>query len=255
VGALSWSPEGDRLVTGAANEVTFINALTGTVLARAGQNHVSTVTGLAWTTHNQQQVVSGALDMRAIVWDTTDYHAQRTFSRHTAPIENVTWAVDGQTIASSSHGGVVRVWNAESIQEVHSYYQDARLPMRAAAFAPSGPQLAIGGDDGLTRLWDGLLCQNTGAGKEGAICLDTPRHLQSSRSPIRSLAWSPDGRYLASSSNDGTFSVWDVAQGQKLLFTMLIQPGTAVHSLAWSPAGNQLATASGKAVVVWNLRH
>ncbi len=253
VTALAWSPESGRLATGAANQVTFLTALTDTVLARSTHDHVSTVTGLAWTAHNQQQVVSGALDQRAIVWQTTQYQPQTIFTRHTAPIESVTWAGDGQMIASSSHGGVVRVWSAESGQEVHPLYQDARLPMRAAAFAPIGLQLGVGGDDGVIRLWQGLLCQHTGAGNGEPICLDVPYRLQTSRSPIRSLAWSPDARYLASSGDDGTFSIWDPAQAQELLLTMPVQPGSAIHSLAWSPAGNQLATASGKTVIVWNL--
>jgi WD40 repeat protein len=254
VTALAWSPESGRLVTGAANQVTFLTALTGTILSSFPHDHLATVTGLAWTAHNQQQVVSGALDQRAIVWQTTQYQPQTIFTRHAAPIESVTWAADGQTIASSSHGGVVRVWNAESGQEVHPLYQDARLPMRAAAFDPVGMQLAVGGDDGLIRLWNSLLCQRIGPITGGTICLDTPRRLRSSRSPIRSLVWSPDARYLVSGNDDGTFSLWDPTQGQKPLFTVLVQPGTAVYSLVWSPAGNQLATAAGKAVVVWSLR-
>ena len=167
VTALAWSPESGRLVTGAANQVTFLSALSGMILARSTHDHFSTVTGLAWTAHNQQQVVSGALDQRAIVWQTTQYQPQTIFTRHTAPIESVTWAADGQTIASSSHGGVVRVWNAESGQEVHPLYQDARLPMRAAAFDPIGMQLAVGGDDGLIRLWNGLLCQQYWSNQRG----------------------------------------------------------------------------------------
>ena len=115
--ALAWSPESERLVTGVANQVTFLTALTGTVLASFPHDHLATVTSLAWTAHNQQQVVSGALDQQAIVWQTTLYQPQTIFTRHTAPIEAVSWAADGQMIASSSHGGVVRVWNAESGRE------------------------------------------------------------------------------------------------------------------------------------------
>ena len=120
VTALAWSPESERLVTGTANQVTFLTALTGTVLASFPHAHLATVTSLAWAAHNQQQVVSGALDQRAIIWQTTQYQPQIIFTRHAAPIEAVTWAADGRTVASSSHGGVVRVWDAESGQEIHS---------------------------------------------------------------------------------------------------------------------------------------
>jgi WD40 repeat protein len=255
VAALAWSPESGRLVTGTANQVLFLTALTGTVLASFPHAHLATVTSLAWTAHNQQQVISGALDQRAIVWQTARYLPQTIFTRHAAPIESVTWAADGQTIASSSHGGVVRVWNAESGREVHPLYQDARLPMRAAAFAPTGTQLAVSGDDGIIRLWSGLACQHTGVINDSPVCTDTPMRLQSSHSPIRSLAWSPDARYLASSGDDGSFSLWDPEQSQKPLLTMPVQQGNALHSLAWSPSGNQLATAAGKTVIVWNLHN
>jgi WD40 repeat protein len=253
--ALAWSPESERLVTGAANQVTFLTAMTGTILASFPHDHLATVSSLAWTAHNQQQVVSGALDQRAIIWQTTQYQPQTIFTHHAAPIESVTWAADGQTIASCSHGGVVRVWDAESGQEVHPLFQDARLPMRAAAFNPIDMQLAVGGDDGVIRLWNGLLCQRSGTITEGTICLDTPRRLRSSRSPIRSLAWSPDAHHLASGSDDGSFSLWDAAQAEKPLLIGAVQPGSGVHSLAWSPAGNQLATAAARTVIVWNLHN
>src|SRR5204863_238655 len=44
VTALAWSPESVRLVTGAANEVTFLGALSGKILARSTHDHFSTVT-------------------------------------------------------------------------------------------------------------------------------------------------------------------------------------------------------------------
>jgi hypothetical protein len=250
VQSLAWSPESQRLVSGAANQVTFLTA-TGTILARSTR-HTATVTSVQWTPHNQMQVVSGAEDKLALVWETAQYQPQAVFAGHDTPIEAVSWGSDGQTLASASQGGAVRVWNAESIREVHGFYQDAHLPMRACAFAPTGTTLAVGGNDGVIRIWNGFQCQQQAAGNGGVMCQDVPERLSTSNKAIRSLAWSPDGRYLASGSDDGSFSVWILAQ-QHSLFSMTGQPGVAVHSLAWSPDGKQLATASGNLVLLWTL--
>ena len=251
--ALAWSPESQRIVTGAANEVAFFNARTGTILARSAHDHTAPVTALAWTGQHLMQVVSGALDRKAIVWQTTRYTPQTIFTRHMAPIEAVSWAANGQTIASSSLGGVIRVWDAESGQETHGLFRDARVPMRVLAFAPVGASLAVGGDDGIIRLWDGLVCHQSSKGTDGLLCVDRPGHLRVTTGALRGVAWSPDGHYLASGSSDGTCAIWSTEQQQRL-FSFTVKPGQAVHGLCWSPDGRALATASGATVIIWALR-
>ena len=251
VHVLAWSPDGQRLVTGSATQVLFLHALTGTPLARSTHRHTAAVTGLAWSMQNPNLVVSGALDMHAIVWNTTNYQAQALFARHTAPIEAVSWAADGQTVASSSQGGVVRVWRALNAQEIHGAYQDAAIRMRTLAFSPTGMQLAVGGEDGQVRIWNGFTCQQQVSGGRGNICKDLPQRLKASNRAVRSLAWSHDTRFLATGDDDGTVAIWYPTHSQQPLFTF--QQNASVHSLAWSPKDNQLVTASGNVVTVWNV--
>jgi WD40 repeat protein len=186
--------------------------------------------------------------MRAIVWNPTNHQPQTNFMRHTAPIEAVTWAADGQTVASSSQGGFVRIWNAASAQELHAPYINAPVSLRAIAFAPTGAQLAVGGDDGVVRLWNGLTCQKQ---VMGARCLDVPMRLQASKQAIRTVAWSPDARFLAIGGNDGMFSLWYPMQSQKPLLS--VKQTAAVHSIAWIPDGTQIAVAAGNTVTLWKL--
>jgi hypothetical protein len=71
-------------------------------------------------------------------------------------------------------------------------------PPTSACFSRSSRFLALGGQDGVIRLWD------VPAGKEVGS-------LRGHRGPLRSLAFSGDGRLLVSAGADVTGLVWDVA--------------------------------------------
>lgn len=251
VRALAWSPSGDRLASGSATQLTFFDAPSGVVLAQ-GHKHTATITSLAWTKQGDQQLVSAANDTLAVIWNTTAYHLQTVFARHNTPVEAVSWAPDGSSVASSSEGGAVRYWVANTRQEIHPYYQDARVSMRTLAFAPHDFRLAVGGDDGLIRAYQAQQCLSTGSGIDGEACLDTPQRFSLSTQPVLALAWSPDGAYLATGHQDGRVAIWD-GQTRHLLFSFLVESQAPVQSVSWSPAGNILAVAAGKLVVLWSL--
>jgi WD40 repeat protein len=249
---LAWSPDGQRIVTGAGGQIAFFNVQSARALARSFDSRQGgIVTSVAWTPHGQMQMACGTTDMRALVWNTTTYTVQTTFSLHTAPVEAVSWSADGRTVASSSLGGVVRVWNAATAKEVHGLYYTGGTALRRLAFAPTGMLLATGGDDGKVRLWNGLTCQRQAMGDYGEQCMDVPQILQVSSQAILALAWSPDARFLAVGANDGSLSLWYPASSQQPLFK--IQQGAAVQSLAWSPHGNMLAGAVGNDVIIWSI--
>jgi serine/threonine protein kinase/Tol biopolymer transport system component len=68
---------------------------------------------------------------------------------------------------------------------------------------------------------------------------------------VYAVAWSPDGKRIASGSRDGTVQVWDVANGGHVY--TYAGHANPVLSVAWSPDGKRIAsTSSDKTVQIWN---
>jgi len=57
---------------------------------------------------------------------------------------------------------------------------------------------------------------------------------------MQAVAWSPDGKRIASASANGTVQVWDAFDGGHL-FVYRHHSG-AVYTVAWSPDGSRIAS-------------
>ena len=74
--------------------------------------------------------------------------------------------------------------------------------------------------------------------------------LEGHQAPVLSVAWSPEGRRLASGSNDRTIRLWEAETGQ--LLRVLEGHQAPVLSVAWSPEGRRLASGSeDRTVRLW----
>ena len=133
------------------------------------------------------------------------------------------------TLALGSEDGRVRLWHRNPPGRVITLPGHAPKEAWSVAFSADGGTLASGGDDHLIRLWDvaGRRIKATLSGHD---------------SMVTSLAFSPDGRKLASGSFDleRPVMLWDVETGQPE--RVLRGHRGRVRSVAFSPDGLTLAS-------------
>jgi serine/threonine protein kinase len=67
---------------------------------------------------------------------------------------------------------------------------------------------------------------------------------------VYTVAWSPDGKHLASGGRDRTVQIWGFSTGKRVVtYRGYADP---IAALAWSPDGKYLAFSSGHQAQVWN---
>jgi WD40 repeat protein len=117
------------------------------------------------------------------------------------------------------------------------------------AFSPSGGLLASAGADGTLRLWSFSDRESVTPAVEAHAPLVT---LDSSAAKLKSVAFSPDGAWLATGGTEGRLEIWQVSDRKPLLARNVHQ--NTIYAVAFHPDGRRLATASyDRSIHVWNI--
>ncbi len=172
------------------------------------------------------------------LWDTASGREINVLRGHTSTINDLAFSPKGDLLASASNDGSVRLWEMSSGHEVHVLTHQA--PVQCVAFSSEDGILASGGyawvgEKPTVWLWDG---------KRGKKIRPPRRHSQQ----VSAVAFSPDGRLLASGGEDGSVRLCEAKSGKKV-WTKTNFP-EAIRSLAFDFYGQQIWALSTNLIVL-----
>ena len=156
-------------------------------------------------------------------------------------------------------GQTLRVWNVQTGEEVGSF----DIKVYCLAFSPDGTCIAVGCEraDSTVSTWSdedvtyNLRVINLELAKMSAHIIPSegrtllkgevpPSPFEGHMNHIYSVAYSPDGKQIASGSNDGTVRVWDVSTGERRTLRATVI-SNSIDYLVFSPDGTQIAAEIG----------
>jgi WD40 repeat protein/serine/threonine protein kinase len=173
---------------------------------------------------------------------------ERMIPAHVGLISCVAFSHDGKYLASAAEDGTVIIWDTNTGAMIETLGKDQTRGFTSVAFSPDGRYLAaatgtrkeqaLENPPGEVRIWE-----TSTWGKAHVLA----KHTRS----VNSIAYSPDGRWLASAGSDRTVKIWDTQTGVEV--ATLLGHTHFVVGVAFSPDGKRLVSASEDSTLrVWD---
>lgn len=182
-----------------------------------------------------------------ILWDTATLKPRRTLDKALGAV--VAFSRDGKLLASAEHLNRVHLWDVASGEQLAEDHAMMGI-LDDVAFAPDDKSFAAAG--GGAKVWNITV-------QDGKPVLKLRHTLMGHLSAVYFVNFSPDGKLLATSSNDKSLKVWDAATGRQLA---TVSSHFGFGEAVFSPDGKSLATVgasytkqnpSEPALLLWKL--
>lgn len=226
-------------------------------------------------------LATASQDGTAKLWDLGTGTLRHTFRGHTGEVNCVAFSPDGKTLATASDDRTVKFWDLASGKEQSiAALASFRLPVHRVEFSSDGRLMVIGEvserrDATETTLWnlssghqhrriegqfplglspDTKTLATTGGNNQVTLWdlagSQQPSGFSGHEAAVVTAMFSPNGRILATGSEDGTLRYWDVLHGNPAGVRIW---HASLHSVAFSPDSKLLAAGDENgAVQLWD---
>jgi len=180
VTSVAFSPDGEALVSASEDGLIKIWDWRRGKEKMTLDDHDGKVTSVAFNPAGNFFASAGGRDDSIIIWDSVTGEKIHTLTGHKGPVTSVKFSPDGRSVASGSRDKTIRVWDTETgrVLQILRGHTDKVL---AIAFHPNKQNLVSIDRDKNLLFWD----------------LKSSKNIRREYADSNDLAFSPQGRYLA----------------------------------------------------------
>ncbi|MDB5344963.1 MAG: translocation protein TolB [Schlesneria sp.] len=146
-------------------------------------------------------IATASYDRDVQIWEIATAKALHTLVGHNDAVYGVSFSSNSKLLATASGDRTVKLWDVTTGQRLDTFSQPAK-DQYTVAFSPNSQLAVAGGVDCRLRIW-----QVSDTGQEGTNPILYARFAH--EGPILKVTFSPDGRLLATSSEDRLVKLWE----------------------------------------------
>jgi len=252
---LDWSVSGRLLASGSNDKVIKLmvvpplsegdgkNNEDDDILELPINGHKGTIRSICFDPSSDLTLLTaGDVDKNIKIWDTENGSSKGELIGHNKDVTTIKWSNDGSYFGSGSADKTIKLWDLKSLKEICTIPTLGYGPINDISLLNTGEMLivAAGHVDGNITIWDA---------QRKSLFTEIKENSQGKE--VRTICFSPDGKYLISGGFDNKIKIYDILNTFNLASEL--EHNDKVVSVKWHPdLPIIVSTSADKTARIWS---